>query len=80
MDRMSSQRPLLDHVFILRFWREKADASGPGQWRVLIRNINARSRNVVDGVADAFAVVMANLDAETSDRDALPRSDQPTRH
>ena len=58
---MSSQRPLLDQVFILRFWREAADASGEGHWRVLVRNINTRRRDVVDDVQRAFAIVSANL-------------------
>lgn len=58
---MSSQQPLLDQVFILRFWRESADASGGGRWRVLVRNINTRRRDVVDDVQCAFAIVTANL-------------------
>lgn len=58
---MSSQRPQLDQVFILRFWRETADASGDGRWRVLVRNINTRRRDVVDDVQRAFAIVTANL-------------------
>ncbi|WP_431201044.1 hypothetical protein ACQ86E_17470 [Bradyrhizobium betae] len=58
---MSSHPPLLDQVFILRFWRETADASGDGRWRVLVRNINTRRRDVVDDVQRAFAIVAANL-------------------
>ncbi|MCK1385532.1 hypothetical protein [Bradyrhizobium sp. 21] len=58
---MSSHQPLLDQVFILRFWRETADASGDGRWRVLVRNINTRRRDVVDDVQRAFAIVSANL-------------------
>jgi hypothetical protein len=58
---MSSQQPLLDQVFILRFWRETAGASGEGRWRVLVRNINTRRRDVVDDVQRAFAIVTANL-------------------
>jgi hypothetical protein len=58
---MSSQQPLSDQVFILRFWRERADASGDGRWRVLVRNINTRRRDVVDDVQRAFAIVTANL-------------------
>lgn len=58
---MSSQRPLLDQVFILRFWRETADVSGDDRWRVLVRNINTRRRDVVDDVQRAFAIVTANL-------------------
>ena len=58
---MSSQRPLLDQVFILRFWRETADAGGNGRWRVLVRNINTRRRDVVDDVQRAFAIVASTL-------------------
>lgn len=58
---MSSQQPLSDQVFILRFWRETAGASGDGRWRVLVRNINTRRRDVVDDVQRAFAIVTANL-------------------
>ena len=58
---MSSQQPFSDQVFILRFWREAADASGDGRWRVLVRNINTRRRDVVDDVQRAFAIVTANL-------------------
>jgi hypothetical protein len=56
---MSAHRPSLDQVFILRFWRE--DAGDQGRWRVLIRNINTRRRDVVDDVQRAFAIVAANL-------------------
>jgi hypothetical protein len=58
---MSSQRPLLDQVFILRFWRESADVGEDPHWRVLVRNINTRRRDVVDGVQHAFAIVASNL-------------------
>ena len=50
---MNPQKPLLDQVFILRFWRETADASEQTRWRVLVRNINTRRRDVVD-VAGLF--------------------------
>jgi hypothetical protein len=60
---MSSQRPLSDQVFILRFWRETADAAGDDRWRVLVRNINTRRRDVVDDVQHAFAIVASNLNA-----------------
>lgn len=58
---MSSQQPLPDQVFILRFWRETAGGGGDGRWRVLVRNINTRRRDVVDDVQRAFAIVTANL-------------------
>jgi hypothetical protein len=58
---MNSQRPLLDQVFILRFWRESADAGERTRWRVLVRNINTRRRDVVDDVQHAFAIVASNL-------------------
>ena len=60
---MASQRPLLDQVFILRFWQEQIDAGERSRWRVLVRNINTRRRDVVDDVQRAFAIVAANLNA-----------------
>jgi hypothetical protein len=60
---MSSQRPLLDQVFILRFWKEAVDANEQDRWRVLVRNINTRRRDVVDDVQCAFAIVASNLNA-----------------
>jgi hypothetical protein len=60
---MNSQRPLLDQVFILRFWRESADVSEDARWRVLIRDINTRCRYVVDDVQHAFAIVASNLNS-----------------
>jgi hypothetical protein len=60
---MSLQRPLLDPVFILRFWQEALDASGKVRWRVQIRNINTGRRDVVDDVQSAFTIVTANLEA-----------------
>ncbi|MCK1446724.1 MULTISPECIES: hypothetical protein [unclassified Bradyrhizobium] len=68
---MNSPRPLLDQVFILRFWRESADVSGDAHWRVLIRNINTRRRDVVDDVQRAFAIVASNLNV-ASDADEEP--------
>jgi hypothetical protein len=62
---MNSQRPLLDQVFILRFWQESADASEHGRWRVLVRNINTRRRDVVDDMQRAFAIIASNLNAAT---------------
>ena len=71
---MSSQRPLLDQVFILRFWRETADARGDNRWRVLVRNINTRRRDVVDDMQHAFEIVASNLNAvvETDGPDVEP--------
>ena len=60
---MDSQRPPPDQVFILRFWRESADAGEHAHWRVLVRNINTRRRDVVDDVQRAFAIVASNLNA-----------------
>jgi hypothetical protein len=68
---MNSQRPLLDQVFILRFWQESVDASGDPHWRVLVRNINTRRRDVVDDVQRAFAIVAANLNV------AMDAGDEP---
>ena len=67
---MSSQQPLLDQVFILRFWRESADAGEYARWRVLVRNINTRRRDVVDDVQRAFAIVASNLNAAAGEHDA----------
>jgi hypothetical protein len=72
---MNSQRPLLDQVFILRFWRETADAGGVGRWRVLVRNINTRRRDVVDDVQRAFAIVASNLNAAEDAQDEPERLD-----
>jgi hypothetical protein len=68
---MDSQRPLLDQVFILRFWRESADTSEQARWRVLVRNINTRRRDVVDDVQGAFAIVASNLNAAAGEHDGL---------
>ena len=72
---MSSQRPLPDQVFILRFWRESADASQDARWRVLVRNINTRRRDVVDDVQRAFAIVASNLNAAAGEHDGQERLD-----
>lgn len=66
---MNSQKPLLDQVFILRFWRETADASEHARWRVLVRNINTRRRDVVDDVQRAFAIVASNLNAAAGEHE-----------
>jgi len=60
---------LLDQVFILRFWRESADTSEQARWRVLVRNINTRRRDVVDDVQGAFAIVASNLNAAAGEHD-----------
>jgi hypothetical protein len=72
---MDSQRPLLDQVFILRFWRESADASEHARWRVLVRNINTRRRDVVDDVQRAFAIVASNLNTAAGEHDGPERLD-----
>lgn len=72
---MDSKRPLLDQVFILRFWRESADASDHARWRVVVRNINTRRRDVVDDVQRAFAIVASNLNAAAGEHDELERLD-----
>ena len=72
---MDSQRPLLDQVFILRFWRESADASEQARWRVQVRNINTRRRDVVDDVQHAFAIVASNLNAADGEHDGLEHLD-----
>jgi hypothetical protein len=69
---MNSQWPLLDQVFILRFWRESADAGGDARWRVLVRNINTQQRDVVDDVQHAFAIVASNLDAASGVNEEQP--------
>ena len=60
---------MLDQVFILRFWRESADTSEQARWRVLVRNINTRRRDVVDDVQGAFAIVASNLNAAAGEHD-----------
>ncbi len=65
---MSLQRPLLDPVFILRFWRETLDGSERARWRVQVRNINTGRRDVVDDVQCAFTIVTANLNAAEEER------------
>jgi len=72
---MNSQGPLLDQVFILRFWREVADAGEHARWRVLVRNINTRQRDVVDDVQRAFAIVASNLNGAAGEHDGLERLD-----
>ena len=67
---MNAQRPLLDQVFILRFWRESADAVEHARWRVVVRNINTRRRDVVDDVQRAFAIVASNLNAAAGEHEA----------
>jgi hypothetical protein len=77
---MSAQRPLLDQVFILRFWKEAADADEHTRWRVLVRNINTRRRDVVDDVQRAFAIVTSNLSAAAGEHEGLERqTDEPTK-
>lgn len=66
---------MLDQVFILRFWRESADASEQARWRVQVRNINTRRRDVVDDVQHAFAIVASNLNAAAGGHDGPERSD-----
>jgi len=76
---MDSQRPSLDQVFILRFWRESADASEHARWRVLVRNINTRQRDVVDDVQRAFAIVTSNLNvAAEAHEEQAPWDDDPS--
>jgi hypothetical protein len=75
---MNPQRPLLDQVFILRFWKEAIDADEHARWRVLVRNINTRRRDVVDDVQGAFAIVAANLSAAAGEGGTLERlNDEP---
>jgi hypothetical protein len=75
---MGAHRPLLDQVFILRFWREDADASDHGHWRVMVRNINTRRRDVVDDVQRAFAIVAGSLNEVVTGENAQSiAADQP---
>jgi hypothetical protein len=77
---MNAQRPLLDQVFILRFWKEAADVDEHTRWRVLVRNINTRRRDVVDDVQRAFAIVSSNLSSAAGEQEALERlADEPTK-
>lgn len=75
---MNPERPLLDQVFILRFWRESAGGSEDDRWRVLVRNINTKRRDVVDDVQRAFAIITANLGARIQEPEASQSStDEP---
>ena len=80
---MNSQGPLSDQVFILRFWREAADAADDGEharWRVLVRNINTRRRDVVDDVQRAFAIVASNLNTVAAEHEGMERlTNEPTK-
>jgi hypothetical protein len=77
---MDSQRPLLDQVFILRFWREAAGTDEHARWRVMVRNINTRRRDVVDDVQRAFAIVASNLNAAAGEHDGPERlDDEPSK-
>lgn len=76
---MDTERPLLDQVFILRFWRESADASEQARWRVLVRNINTRRRDVVDDVQCAFAIVASNLNAAAGGQDGKGLDLEPSK-
>jgi hypothetical protein len=67
---MSLQRPSLDPVFILRFWRETFDGDGKTRWRVQVRNINTGRRDVVDDIERAFTIVTANLDAAEEEHES----------
>ncbi len=67
---MGAHRPSLDQVFILRFWREETDATEQGRWRVLVRNINTRRRDVVDDVQRAFAIVAGSLNRAAEENTA----------
>jgi hypothetical protein len=72
---MKSHDQLPDQVFILRFWRESTDVVEENTgWRILIRNINTRRRDVVDDVQRAFAIVAANLSAAIVEHDKPKRS------
>jgi hypothetical protein len=70
---MNAQRPLPDQVFILRFWKEAVDADENTRWRVLVRNINTRRRDVVDDVQRAFAIVASNLSAAADEYEEVER-------
>jgi hypothetical protein len=76
-DRVSMKQhpPLLDQVFILRFWREVAGPTERGHWRVMVRNINTCRRDVVDNVQDAFSIISADLNAAVVENESHERSD-----
>jgi len=75
---MGAHRPSLDQVFILRFWREEADTSDQGHWRVMVRNINTRHRDVVDDVQRAFAIVAGSLNEAVGNDESRSAVDDPT--
>lgn len=72
---MNPERPLLDQVFILRFWRESAGGGEDDSWRVLVRNINTKRRDVVDDVQRAFALVASNLNVAVVESGIPEQSD-----
>ena len=53
--------PAADQVFILRFWRETTGCGGEARWRVQVRHVNTRQRQIADDVKTAFALVLAQL-------------------
>ena len=75
---MGAHRPSLDQVFILRFWREETGTSDQGSWRVMVRNINTRHRDVVDDVQRAFAIVAGSLSQGAGEDKEPSATDTPS--
>ena len=54
---------------------ESAGASEHDRWRVIVRNINTRRRDVVDDVQRAFAIIASNLNAAVVENDGPEQFD-----
>jgi hypothetical protein len=63
---MSHGRRIADQVFILRFWREEPGCEHEARWRVQVRNVNTRERQVVDDPQSAFNIVLTRLETVTT--------------
>jgi hypothetical protein len=51
-----------DQVFILRFWQEATGCGQQVRWRVQVRNVNTRERQIAADVNSAFAIVLRQLE------------------
>jgi len=52
-----------DQVFVLRFWREAIGDGDEFHWRVQVRNVNTRQRQVADDIEAALDLVRTQLRA-----------------
>jgi hypothetical protein len=63
---VNSRRAPADEVFVVRFWREQQDSGHEFRWRVQVRSVTPRDRQVVDSVEAAFALIRARLEAASA--------------